>query len=181
MLTLNLLPEHYKAEYALEKSRRLMMFFGVSLCFISAMFLALLYSTHVFLVIQEESLNEALGTRQQAEIGKKLSTLKEQTSTLNAKIGRVKSAYGEVRAHAQVVEGVALLAKPGIYIKSLSLDAQTRTVMLAGFADTRDLVLAFGDALAKSEFAEPNTLASPITNILKEKSVEYSFTFMLKK
>ena len=56
MLTLNLLPEQHKREYALEIKTRFAVFVFISLAAILVVFIALLFSAYLYLRIQVNSM-----------------------------------------------------------------------------------------------------------------------------
>ncbi|MBI1754970.1 hypothetical protein HY250_00775 [Candidatus Azambacteria bacterium] len=180
MLTLNLLPERYKVEYLFEKKKRFLVFFGISLCLILSVLCALLFSTYLFLVISQKSLAATLEARRQAEVSTRLEAIKEEIQGLNTKIGTVKSAKKGVVFFGPTLEKIIVLVEPGVYLKNISFDAKTKIVNVLGFADTREKVLLLSVALSAGDFVLPNSLISPIANILKEKDIDFSFTFNLK-
>ena len=180
MLTLNLLPEHYKEEYAFEKKKRFVVFLGISVCIIVLVFDALLYSIYFFLEIHEQSLADVKRAQESAETAQRLSALKEEVRALNADIGAREKARREASPVAFAIEHIASLVSQGTYVKTLSLDGTMRIVQLAGFAPTREAVLALSAALSGSDFVEPGTLEDPVKNILRERDIEFTFTFALK-
>jgi len=179
MLTINLLPPQYKEEYILEKKKRFAVSFIISLCFIAALLAALLFSTYFILTIRKSSFDAALETRQQADTSKQLAAIKDGVRGLNKQIAELKTARAGIIPLGTPLEHLAILIKPGVYVKSISVDTQNKKVVLSGFADTRDEVLSLGSALDESDFVEQGSLQSPIANILKEKAVDFSFTFNL--
>ncbi len=180
MLTLNLLPEYYKKEYLFEKKRRFSVFFGVSLCGIFLVFCALLFSTYLFLVIQEKSFRSSLDARNVAEASQRLDAVKKEINALNKKVSALKAVKNEIDPVAPVLEKISLLIEPGVFVEGLSLDAEAGMASISGFSETRERVLSLASALAGSDFARPDSLRSPIQNILKEKGVQFSFTFLLQ-
>lgn len=180
MLTLNLLPQHYKEEYLFEKKRRLTVFFGISLCLIMVVFCALLFSTYFFLVIQKKSFSASLDARKATEASRRLSEVKKEISAFNKKIGILKIAQAGINPLAPVLEKIAFLVEPGVFVESLSLNAETKAISVSGFSETRERVLSLAAALAQSDFVLAGSLQSPIQNILKEKGVHFSFTFVLQ-
>lgn len=179
MLTLNLLPQHYQEEYILEKRKRFTVSFMISFCLIAVAFSALLFATYFILTIRENSLEAALASRRQGDTSKELSAIKDGVRSLNKKISELKAAEVGVVPLGPALERLTLLIRPGLYLKSVSIDALSAKVTVSGFADTREEVLSLGAALDASDFVKPGSLESPITNILKEKAVDFSFSFIL--
>lgn len=181
MLTLNLLPEQYKRDYAFEIKMRFVVFILISLTVILAVFIALLFSVYLYLKIQTNSMGEALANQRTASSIKPLLSLEQDIKSLNAKINIASKARGDVFPVAPALEKIALLIKSGAYLKSVSLDNQTSIVSIAGFVETRDLVLGLKGDLVSSEFIKRDSVQDPIQNILKDKKIDFTFTFQLNK
>ena len=181
MLTLNLLPEQYKREYALEIKTRFAVFVFISLAVILAVFIALLFSAFFYLRIQVNSMEESLVSQRTAANAKPMLSLEKDIKALNAKIGITAKARSDIFPVAPALEKIALLIKQGAYLKSVSLDNKTGAVNIAGFASTRDLVLDLKGDLVSSEFVKPDSIQDPIQNILKDKKIDFTFTFQLRK
>ena len=181
MLTLNLLPEQYKREYALEIKTRFAVFVFISLAVILAVFIVLLFSAFFYLRIQVNSMEESLVNQRTAANAKPMLSLEKDIKALNAKIGIAAKARSDIFPVAPALEKIALLIKQGAYLKSVSLDNKTGAVNIAGFASTRDLVLDLKGDLVSSEFVKPDSIQDPIQNILKDKKIDFTFTFQLRK
>src|SRR3990170_1553274 len=180
MLTLNLLPEQYKREYALEIKTRFAVFVFISLAVILAVFIVLLFSAYFYLRIQVNSMEESLVSQRTAANAKPMLSLEKDIKALNAKIGITAKARSDIFPVAPALEKIALLIKQGAYLKSVSLDNKTGAVTIAGFASTRDLVLDLKSDLVSSEFVKPDSIQDPIQNILKDKKIDFTFTFQLE-
>ena len=179
MLTLNLLPEQYKREYAFEIKMRFAAYVFISLAVISAVFIALLFSVYLYLKIQVNSMEGSLVNQRTDANARPMLSLEQDIKSLNAKIGVVAKARSAVSPVAPALEKTALLIKPGAYLKSVSLDGNTNTVNIAGFAVTRNLVLDLKKDLGSSGFIKPDSIQDPIQNILKDKKIDFTFTFQL--
>ena len=179
MLTLNLLPEQYKREYAFEIKMRFAVYVFISLAVILAVFIALLFSVYLYLKIQVNSMEGSLVNQRTDANARPMLSLEQDIKSLNAKIGVVAKARSAVSPVAPALEKIALLIKPGAYLKSVSLDGNTNTVNIAGFATTRDLVLDLKKDLGSSGFIKPDSIQDPIQNILKDKKIDFTFTFKL--
>ena len=179
MLTLNLLPEQYKEEYRYEKRKRFVMSLGISLCLMVLVLDALFFSTYLFLRIYQGAFDEALTARRQSEVALRLGEVKKNIRALNARVGFLRKARSEALSAAPLLEKIALLVREDVYLRSVSMDASSKTVSVLGFGETREAVLELQAALAGSDFVAPESLESPVRNILKEKDVEFSFTFAL--
>lgn len=181
MLTLNLLPEQNKRDYALEIKMRFAVFILISLAVILAIFTALLFFVYIYLGIQTNSMKESLANQRTSSNAEPMLALEKDIKSFNAKINVVAKARSKIFPAAPALESIALLIKPGAYLKSVSLDNETGLVSIAGFAVTRDLVLDLKDSLSSSGFVKQGSVQDPIQNILKDKKIDFTFTFQLEK
>lgn len=178
MLTLNLLPQQYKYEYVFEKKKRVVVFLCIFVSLILILFNALLFSTYLFLAIGENAARDAIEAQQSTDIAKRLADIEKDIRAANAKIGTLANAEKEIVPIAPVLEKTALLVGDGAYMKSVSLDAATRSVTMTGFAETRNAVLGIAKLLSESDFIDAQSVKNPVKNILKETDIEFTFSFM---
>lgn len=181
MLTLNLLPDQYKNEYAFEKKRRFVAHISIIVFFIAVLFNILLASTYVFVLTYERSLRQSIETQSTTDTVKRLSSIEKNVRELNARVDVLTKAEESIVPLAPVFEQAALLVGNEAYLKSVSIDAGTKTVSIVGFAKTRSAVLAFADALQKSDFVTEGSVKNPIKNILKEENIDFNFTFLFSQ
>lgn len=177
MLTLNLLPQHYKYEYAFEKKKRFMVFLCIFISLILVLFNAFLLSTYLFLTIGEKAAHDTIEAQQSTDIVKRLTDIEKDIRAANTKIGTLVNAEKEIVLVAPVVEKTAALITEGAYMKSLSLDASSKNVSITGFAGTRSAVLAIAKRLSESDFVDAQSVKNPVKNILKESDIDFTFSF----
>ena len=178
MLTLNLLPQQYKHEYAFEKKKRLTVFLCIFISLILTVFNAFLFSTYLFLSIGEKATHDAIKAQQSTDIVKRLTDIEKEIRSANTKIGTLANAEKEIIPIAPVVEKTALLIGEGAYMKSISLDAASKNMAITGFSETRSAVLAIAKRLSESDFADTQSVKNPVKNILKESDIDFTFSFM---
>lgn len=177
MLTLNLLPERSKLEYAFEQKKRLIVFVFITLCGITFTFDVLLGSIYFYMKAMQSSVVKELELQETDEGTKLIFQIEKSVKNTNSTIAGLVSVVKERTVAGLVLEKITLLAKPGVYLKSLSLNAGQGTVSIDGFAETRELVLDLESMLNKSDFVVPGSVSSPITNIFTSKNIHFSFTF----
>ncbi|MCR4322759.1 MAG: hypothetical protein NUV61_01585 [Candidatus Azambacteria bacterium] len=178
MLKLNLLPDQYKNEYVLEKKRRFVAHITIILVLIAILFNILLGSVYMFVFTYEQSLRQSIETQTTTDTVKRLATIEKKVRALNTQIGVLSAVEKDVVLIAPVFERVAQLVGQEAYLKTVSIDTATQTVSIVGFAKTRAAVLAFADALQKSDFVIEGSVKNPIKNILKEENIDFNFTFI---
>lgn len=177
MLTLNLLPNHFRHEYIFEKKKRFTVFLCIVISLILIAFNALLFSTYLFLTIGEKAARDTIDAQQSTDVVKRLTEIEKEIRTANGKIGTLVNAQGVIVPIAPIVEKTAGLIGSGAYMESLSLDTKTGAVNMTGFAATREAVLAIAQRLSESDFVDPQSIRNPVKNILKEKDIDFTFSF----
>ncbi len=180
MLTLNLLPEQSKLEYAFEQRKRLIVFVFVVLCGIVFLFDALLGSVYIYMRSTQTSIADDLELQKIDDSTKHIFQIEKDIKNANSAIISLVSVTKERTVAGPILEKIAFLVKPGIYLRNLSLDAVQGMVTINGFATTRELVLDLESMLNESDFIIPGSVTSPITNIFTNKNINFSFTFKVK-
>lgn len=151
---------------------------SIIIFFIALLFNVLLGSVYVFVFTYEQSLRRSIETQTTTDTVKRLSGIEKKVRALNANIGVLNAADEEIIPLAPVLERIARIVGQDAYVKSISIDASTKTVSVIGFAKTRSAVLALADALQKSDFVTEGSMKNPIKNILKEANIDFTFTFI---
>lgn len=177
MLTLNLLPQQYKHEYAFEKKKRFTVFLCIFISLILILFNALLFSTYLFLTIGEKAAHDTIEAQQSTDIVKRLTDIEKDIKAANAKISTLVNAEKEIVLVAPIIEKTAAITPEGMYLKTIALDAHTKNVNITGFSNTRDAVLAIAKRLSESDFVDPQSVKNPVKNILKESEIDFTFSF----
>ncbi|MEK7453009.1 MAG: hypothetical protein AAB614_02125 [Patescibacteria group bacterium] len=180
MITVNLLPEEYKKEYAIERSRRFFVFVFLSLYCIIIMFFVLLFGAGTFLKIETKSWVERIDAEKSTEKIKQVLSLEDDVKVINNKIKIIQRARGEYFNLADVIISISPLFGDGIYLKNLTINVDEKKINMSGFALTRNDVLGLEDFLRKNEFAREDSLIFPRSNILKSEDIDFSFNFNLK-
>ncbi|MBI4709363.1 MAG: PilN domain-containing protein, partial [Candidatus Portnoybacteria bacterium] len=84
---------------------------------------------------------------------------------------------GQIKRYSSMIEELASLASGGIKFKELSFNKNE--VSLEGLALTRAELLAFKEALEESPDFE--SVESPLSNLLKQNNIDFSFIFKVKE
>ena len=180
MITLNLLPAHYKHEYAFERKKRLIIFVFVALCAITLVFNALLFSVYLYVKVWDSSVSAELEKQQGGESAKYIADLEKSVKNANKEIDALTGIQKDMTVSGPVLENMIMLIKPGVYLKNVSLNAATQDVAIGGFAKTRDLVLELEQALKTSDFVVSESVKSPVTNIFTSANINFSLTLKVK-
>ncbi len=180
MITINLLPEEYKKEYAFEKARRFSVLIFLSLYFIIIVFTALLFGVAAFLKIETNFWSNKIESEKSTEKVQQVLSLEESIRNINKKISIIKKADKESVNIVSILNNLSNIMNEDMYLKTLTINSETKNVNMEGFSSTRDDVLNLEEALRKSEWIDAETLVSPNSNILKEKDINFSFAFKIK-
>lgn len=181
MITLNLLPEKYKSEFDLEKSRRFMIFILISLSFMVVVFTLLLFSEFIFLKFENKAWLERLEREKATEKGKQILGLESDIKNTNEKISIITKTRGEALNVFAIIESLFPIERPNSYLNSLTINGENKKANISGFAGSRDAVLSIEQDLKENKLIQDGTLISPKTNILKAEDIDFSFIFGIQK
>lgn len=180
MLTLNLLPEHSKLEYAFERRKRLIVFVFIALCGITFIFDALLSAVYFYVKEQDRSFAAQLEKQKAAEDSKYIDDLEKSIRDANSEVAALGAIRKDMTASGPVFEKIAKLIRPGVDLKNISLNAVNGDVGINGFAKTREAVLALEEDLKNGDFVVPDSVQSPVTNIFTSQNIHFTFRFKVK-
>jgi Tfp pilus assembly protein PilN len=173
----NLLPEEYLRNIGYEKLARffLLTYIGVGISIVVGAILLL--PSFFFLTFQESGVLEQITIAKQSIEAQRIEQMETIILDTNQKLTTLTTSTGYSRAPATTyIEHIASHLPATTRITSFAL-LPNSTITLKGDADTRDALLIFVDNLrADSLFS---SVESPITNILKERTVTYILTITL--
>ena len=180
MIKINLLPEEYKKEYNLEGLRRLSVFVFLSLYFIVAVFIVLLFATHIFLETESKSWLGQIESEKSTEKVKQVLGLEDDIEIVNNQINIIRTAQARPFDASNVLSSIASVVERNVYLSSLSLNSEKKQISISGYALTREAVLDLEKSLKENEWVDGATLVSPRSNILKKEDINFDFTFDIK-
>ncbi len=151
----------------------------IALCFLIALFAALLFATSLFLNIQATALKESLAIQESGEYIRRITETERSIKNANTALVSLAKARTETVSAGAIIESVAALVPTGVHLENVSVDAQSDVVSIRGFAQLRDQMLAFAGALSASEYAAPESLKNPDQNLLKEKNFVFELIFTI--
>ena len=176
MLHSNLLPDEEKKIIMLEQWLRVITFFGVTINSILIIGITLLAPAYLPLYFQNRELERALSIQQQAAQRINADQILRSASQVQAAINSLKQATDHPSGALSMFD---LFATPrqGIVITTFSIDKKA-VVSLAGTAATRNNLLMFEQYLRDSSRFQDIT--SPLTNIIQETNITFTFKATLK-
>lgn len=177
---INLLPENNKIEIKNEYARRLFVVAG-ALAFFAALTSVVILACLLFLVDKEKNdLNRQLFISEQRFEFKNLKESLPDMEDFAAKISFFEKEAGGVKLNFLIGE-ILKRKSADVKIDSFSYDEVSGTgkILISGTAGSRQGLLSFVDALR----SEPRfkDVQSPVSNLLKEKSLDFSLTILINE
>lgn len=175
MLSTNLLLEEEKKAVILEKSLRVIKFFGISISGTLIIGITLLAPSYLPFYFQNHELTYQLSVRQEAV--KKIDGTKIISDALQLK-GAITSLRQNANNANIALDMLNLLTAPQAGIVVTDFTIQNADVTISGHADMRNDLLAFEQRLRDSSRFQD--IASPLANIIQETNIKFSFKATLK-
>jgi len=179
MIKINLLPAKAKQELSLKNLKRCIVVIGVffiSLCLLFAIFLIIIYL--VLHSAQTETQHSNSLFSQAQELEEQVHSLNQELSGLiNKQLERVDQIQQEQQKSSWVLQKLSQISPANTRLSLLEIEKQK--VKIAGFAKTRKSALLFQQILEQ----EPQfiNLDSPLSNFVKQKNINFFFSFDIKK
>jgi len=177
MITLNVLPPQEKKILALEKAQRWIIFYGCNILGILIIAIALLGIIWFSINIE---LNGVAANLAQIQFGLKGQDLKAQqglVNTLNADLKTISNLQKNQKNYSHLLISLADLVPDGIRITNLSFN-EKNAASLSGHAQRREQIIAFQEALEKSNLFE--NIKNPLENLVKQTDIDFNFSFTIK-
>lgn len=176
MLHTNLLPEKEKNVIVLERSLRIIKFFGITVIGTLITGITLLVPSYLPLYFQNSELKRLLSIQQEAEkkIGKDeilSNALRVQTT-----ISSLRQATDNSQAALDTFDLLAV-KQPGIIVSEFAID-ENANIAITGNAATRNDLLTFEKHLRDSSRFQD--IASSLTDIIQETNINFRLKGTLK-
>jgi len=175
MIKLNLLPPKEKKEIELADFNYLIVSFGVYLLFILIIFSLLLASTYFCLVIFLKTQSLLIEDKKGNKENQSLVETEENIKQANQQINKVFIKERDLIVWTPIIEELAQIVPNGIYLNSFSSQTDTNRINISGWANKRDTLLLFQESLEKSPYFVE--IKSPLSNLIKQEDIDFSFSF----
>ena len=176
MLHANLLPDEEKKNISFEQWIRVITFFGVAVNSILIIGITLLAPAYLPLYFQNRELERALSIQQQATQRISVDHILRSIAQIQAIITSLQQTADRPSSALSLFD-LFVVPRPGIAISTFSVDKKA-AVSLAGTAATRNNLLLFEQYLRDS--ARFQDITSPLTNIIHETNITFTFKATLK-
>jgi len=176
MLAANLLSAKEKKLVKFEEYRLTVRFFGAGVAVVLTIGLISLAPSYVFLSAEKKNLEETsvaeAAFAQKLKLGEAFSNA-TRVQTLLAETG---AFLGRPSRSSQLIK-IFFTDAAGVRVSRLAIDAQG-SVMISGFAETRDDLLDFQKRLKDSQILE--TVVFPISDIIRSTDIHFTMNGKLK-
>lgn len=180
MIKLNLIPTTEKESYKLEIFRRFVIFFSIGIFSITLIFIALLGAEYFLLSLQIDPEIKRLEAEKATEKFKKVEDFENQIKETNKKIADIVAIKNQISLIVPIIEQITNdVSGKNSYLQSIVIDKAASTGSIKGFSLTRDQVVTIQDNLKNDALLD--SINAPYANFLKQKNVDFSFDFKLKK
>ncbi|OGZ32299.1 MAG: hypothetical protein A3I88_03775 [Candidatus Portnoybacteria bacterium RIFCSPLOWO2_12_FULL_39_9] len=178
MIQLNLLPPKEKKEFESTETRRWFFLFGNRLFFFLIIFILLCLSAYFYLSIILKSQEKLIEIEENHFKTSQLSQLEREIEQTNQKLQEIYNLQKDLKPMTPVLEKLTDLRPEGVYLIGLSYQKDDGQISLNGRADSREQFLVFQKNLGE----EPRfiDLNSPISNLLKQRDINFNLTFKVK-
>lgn len=178
MLKLNLLPPKERKEMEWANLSRLTTSLSAWFFVFLIIFALLLASTYFYLSIVLRAQAGLLEVRQNDPAIQHLVEIEKKIKQANARLKQINRKQEQLVLWVPLLEEVAEITPPGIYLNSLSYQLTDDQIYLSGWANTRDNLLFFQSSLEESPFFVE--VEAPLSNLLKQRDIDFNFTLHLK-
>lgn len=177
-MKINLLPIQYKKFIKDEAAIRALTLMAVFLISWTAVVFFLVGQAWFYVDIQKGALVQRLIVEEKsAATQEAFESQLNETDELLQYVSAVSGGFYD--DGATLVRLVGNLVPAGVSLRSFEFNNETRTVSIAGDAETRNQFLAFEEAL-REQTLYFSQVESPISNLLKPENVQFNFKILLK-
>lgn len=175
MIKLNLLPPREKEEAKLADFVHWLVFFTAPILVFLVIFILLLVGSFFSLFVMTNAQEEAIKIRESDSKMQELFQTENRITEINQVLDQVYRKQQETISWTLILEEMSEITPKGIYLTNFSYDKNRNTVHLIGWAEERKDVLFMEELLEESLLFEQ--INSPLSNLLKQKGINFSFSF----
>lgn len=175
-IKLNLIPQYKKDEIA--QSTRLMMIlrWEIEIFFIIIIFFVLLLSLKYILILNLDTQISESGSKQSKERYEKVVSLDDNLKTVNTLVTLDESIQNDQFYWSKLFEKLSEIIPDGISV--IKLASKNNMILIAGMADTRDILVDMRERLSREQcFSNVNL---PLSNLVSKDNVAFQIEFDIK-
>lgn len=179
MLKFNLLPPKEKKEIEIANLSRFIAFVSAQLLALLAVFVILLLTTYFYLSTLVKAQDRLIEIEQKDTRTQRLADIEGMIKQTNQIIDHVFANQKKTILLTPILEEITRIVPTGVYLTNFSYQRETNQIKISGRADQREDFLLFQKNI--SEDALFTELESPLSNLLKQKEVDFNFSFKIKE
>ena len=177
MLKLNLLPSQEKKELKTAEMNQWFILFGGWLFFFLIIFILLCLSVYFYLSILVRAQNDLMEAQERHNKTQELAQFEKQIQEANQSVSQVYGLQKGLKSLTPVLEELVGLAPEGVSLTDFSYEKSFSRIELNGRALLREQFLIFQKKIEESpDFTD---IDSPISNLLKQKDVDFVLSFKI--
>ncbi len=181
---INLLSPAHKKEIKREYARRFIVIFG--LFFVASAIVEMIFCSVLFYRAGAyfREIEKELGLAKKVSALNKTEDMESRVDDLSRLLTAYEEGIQRRRSPSSEISLILSVLPKGVAINSFAFnrkinDETDKSVALTGTADTREVFLSFTEALRKIPFFAE--VESPVSNLLREKGVDFSLNIKLAK
>jgi len=178
-MRINLLPPQEKKKIALANFNHLLACLVFYLVIISAIFIILLLSVYFFLSIILNAQTDLIKFRQGGQKIQYLMTIEEKIKQADQQLEQIYDKQKKFIFWTPLFEEFSRIVPSGIYLNNFSYRLSDNRIILSGRANKREQLLDLQKRLEES--SSFNKVEAPLSNLIKQTGINFSFTLYLQK
>jgi Tfp pilus assembly protein PilN len=172
MITLNLLSPQRK------EALRFRILYAVIERLMIMLVAATLVTTAVMTVVKIELTRTLSDVLSRQVLSKEYVSANNDTGRLNRAVDSIARTQLQTASMARLVEEVAKRTPAGAAVENLDFDVKSRSLRLSGKASTRDVLLAYSEALRASPMFE--TVDLPLSNLFQRTEISFQINMLVR-
>lgn len=177
---INILPKEKKELIEKERARRFFLILGLSLFIFLILSIIVLLPPFLYLTEQKKEIKRTIKILESGPIFKEIQEIENKILGLNQKLVSFNNNQSVILDLSLFIEKILEQKPQSLKIQLISFEHLTKVprISLQGESPSRDLLLEFVKDLNEEKLIEK--VHSPITNILREKDIEFNLTIEFK-
>ncbi|KKR21685.1 MAG: hypothetical protein UT50_C0005G0019 [Candidatus Moranbacteria bacterium GW2011_GWA2_39_41] len=176
-IKLNLIPQYQKDEIIQANRLKSILRWEIELTIIAIIFFSLLFSLNYLMKFNLEAQTSEFASKQSKEKYESIASLDENFKTVNVMMTLDESIQKDQLYWSRMFDKLSSAISDGISVNKLA--NKNYKVLIAGIADTRDVLIDMKDNLAQEScFVNVNL---PLSNLAAKDNVEFQIEFDIKE
>ena len=152
-------------------------FSGISV-FSFALVLLAQFGIKLYLQIQYQGIESQIAQIKSQVDKKENAQIKAEIDGINGKISDYKNLAQSAPKWSKVLKAFSKLPPKGVKINSMVINFSSKSIIISGFAPTRESVIAMYQSVLQ-DGSEFYNIDYPLENVLKPKDINFHFTFYI--